>query len=208
MKKLFSALIIAAMVICCFGGCSVSSDSNPTADGQNKQATIVYRADWPYYQSISELVDNVSEVFEGKIQDIFFAVVDIRTGKAVEGPSENGMLYLCTIYEIQVSKTLKGNSSEKKHIVVMGGIPGYDEEAQLSLMEQCGMNENGKAIPVLQESDPLTIGSEFLFLASNLGGDYLEIPNPVQFAFAIGTEEGEDTNNTPSYSGINKYLSE
>lgn len=204
-KKVLGALIPLLIICCLLTGCSAPlapSRGNNTVTG-GSAGNPTYHADWPYYYDVSSLVECADCVFEGKITNIDFAVIDIYTGAIVTEPSEDGGLYLYTIYEIDVQDVYMGDYSETKYIAVMGGIPGYKEDEQLSLMKECGLNIG---IPVLEDSEPLTIGSEYLFLAVDIATDYLRIPNPQQFAFDKGLEGGEAVDDTPSYDNIKKYF--
>lgn len=200
LRKVSLSILFILTVTLTLSGCSTF-----TGDKETGEKAIIYQADWPYYESVSSLVENVDYVFEGKVQDISFAVIDIRTGETINTPSDDGTLYLYTVYEIETRNVLKGSNSEKKYIAVMGGIPGFKEDVQLSLMEQCGINDHGSIIPTLQESKLLEIGSEYMFLARNLNEDHLCIPNPDQFAFSKDTDT---TDTIPSYSSILKYFDE
>ena len=196
---MFKKALCAFLICCLLTGCNAPSIAGGSAGNPT------YHADWPYYNDVSSLVECADCVFEGKITNIDFAVIDIYTGDVVTEPSQDGGLYLYTIYEIEVQNVYMGDYSETKYIAVMGGIPGYKEDEQLSLMEECGLNME---IPLLSESEPLEVASEHLFLAIDIGMDHLRIPNPQQFSFEKGAKNANANSDAPNYNSIIEYFAD
>lgn len=198
-KRLFCCLMVLLMVMSLVG-CHHSGSS---VDTGNK--SVIYEADWPHYSTVAELVNKGDGVFEGEIVGIHFEVINYQTGKIAQSADEDN-LALHTVYEIETSNILKGEAGERKFIKVMGGIVGYQEDAQKAALEKLGLWEDGMQIPVMVESEPLEVGVKYLFVTSNSAGDYLNVVNFDQYAFIAesGGEASDDSR--PTYAGIKAYF--
>lgn len=194
MKKTILLVAILSVMAVIFSGCT-----------PEKQAKIeYYECDWPYYDT-QELTDKCTDIFEGKIVNISFKMIDIRTGKAAAAVNTDNMLY--TVYEIETPAVYKGNNTEKKSICVMGGISRYKESEQIDLMKKYVGTEH-EYIPVVCGADMLEINASYLFTVCDLGGDYLYVPNLDQFAFEIETEQASDTTALPNYVNVKRILTD
>ena len=188
-RSIFLSLFLLFVMV--FTGCESSV----------KQSTgTIYNADWPYYDNPEELISVSTNIFEGKITNVLFCVMDM--GKVVNGTKASNKAKLYTVYEIEATKVYKGDEKEKYYISVLGGIPGYKEEEQLKVLKECGM-DNFKSIPVLKNGKQLNVDSSYLFLAVEKEADYLRVPNIDQFAFEIVPEKSEQKG--PSYANIIEF---
>lgn len=198
-KKLFCCLMVSVMVMSLVG----CHPSDSPAETGNK--SLIYEADWPYYSTVAELVDKADGIFEGKVVGIHFEVINYQSGKIAQSADEEN-LALHTVYEIETSNILKGEAGERKYIKVMGGIPGYEEDAQKAALEKLGLWEDGMQIPIMAESEPLEVGAAYLFVTSNSAGDYLNVVNIDQYAFAAETDGEASDDGEPTYAGIKAYF--
>ena len=201
MNRLITLLILLCVLVVFTAGCHKAEPTTSATNGK-----LVYQADWPHYSAVPALVDAVTDVFTGKIVDIYFEVLDVETGKVVNAPVEDGWLLLYTIYEIEIIESYKGNPVERQYIAVMGGVPGYNEPMQIQALKDCGIYDENAEIPVLANSEVLEMGVEYLFAASDLGVDYLRIPNPEQYAFAIQEDSVGADAMMPTYESIIQYF--
>lgn len=181
-----------------------TTTSIPTTSVEDRPKNpIILRANWPHYNSVDTLVGASDLIFEGIVKDISFAVVNMKTGKVVEGDDGSRSLLLHTIYEIEVKTAYKGSESETVSLAIMGGIVGYNEETQYQIMEACGIY-NG--IPILNDHEALEIGAECLFLLCDMGGDHLTIPNQAQYVFIYDPNDKGNNPMIPSYASILAYF--
>lgn len=194
MRKTILLVAILSVIAVAFSGCATE-----------KQAKIeYYECDWPYYDT-QGLTDKCTDIFEGKIVNISFKMIDICTGKVADAVNTDNMLY--TVYEIETSAVYKGNNTERKSICVMGGIPCYKESEQIDLMKKYVGAEH-EYIPVVCGADMLEINSSYLFAVCDLGGDYLYVPNLSQFAFEIEPEQTSSTAALPNYVNVKRILTD
>ncbi len=189
-------------------GCSKINSEQQSHDIDSKEQSLnikitYFSADWPYYHTVETLTEAASDIFEGKITNISFDTVNIRTGKSEKQSSDKSSLRLYTVYKIEVSDFYKGNKKEIMYIGVMSGKKGYKEAEQYEVMKNSGILNEGVGILVLNENVPLEIGESYLFLTGNLGGTYNEIINIDQFAFPINKTETSDEFN---YNKIVEYI--
>lgn len=200
-------MLIMFTVLFMLNGCNMSDEAwiSSTSE-ETQQKTVIYQADWPYYHTIEALDEATDNVFEAELVDITFAVINIRTGEVVHTPSEDAHLMLYTIYEVEVQHVYKGNNGGNMYIAVLGGIQGYNDAYQISLMEECGMLENNVGIPILEGSTPLEMGTEYLFATCDFNGYYQCVPNLKQFAYEIDAENNETSNSVFTYSNIKDYF--
>ena len=75
---------------------------------------VAIDADYPTYDSAQDLVDQADLIFSGRLEEISYEVLDVRTEKEKDsevGLSESqGLPY--TIYKIRVEEIYKGSSDE------------------------------------------------------------------------------------------------
>ena len=76
--------------------------------------------DWPYYNTKRELENAATSIYDGVITDIFFKVIDMKTGEVVTSePEEYSSSYrLHTVYEVKVTHNYKNADSEKKYFCI------------------------------------------------------------------------------------------
>lgn len=207
MKRFFSVLCIIMFVLM-FIGCSQNkiefpqntnpvngddlnhSTSHKTESPENIKVSY-FHADWPQYDSIDALVAASSNVFEGKLTNIYFEVIDLYTGEPAGKVSEDSKLQLYTIYEVEVNSSYKGISEEKVYIKVIGGMEGYKESIQCAKLSEYNMYDD-VGILVLDKFESLDIGKTYLFLSDGKVGSYYNIINNTQFAY--DAMESEKTN--------------
>ena len=209
MKQRFAFLLAFIMLAVCLSSCSGSSDKSdhgtPGKTDHGSPEDVVsedikitkLHADWPYYDSLQELAEAATDIYEGKIVNISFDIVDMYTGKSLsESESvDKSHLELYTVYEVEVSKTYKGTEKDKRSFCVVGGLDHYKLEDQYDLMSSAQIYTPDMGIKVIDEFRTLNIGESYLFLTADNGGTYDYIVNANQFAF--------ETNDTVVSDGFN-----
>lgn len=208
MKKLICLLCVAvicmSLVGCTFDIQGKNNDEKlmSSSDEETEIKITHMNADWPYYHTVDSLVLASSNIFEGKITDVFFDVVDIKTGNtASKDTKASKMLY--TIYEIEVNDMYKGISTSKIYIKVLGGRQGYKEADQRAKMKEFGIYSEKNGIMVLEGIRSLNVGESYLFLTAEQIGAYHSIVNGTQFVYDI--TDAEKTN-TFGYNEIKAYF--
>lgn len=150
---------------------------------------IVISMDWPYYKTAEETIEASSHIYSGKVIDISFTVLDMKTGaEDLDPESESASRMLYTVYTISVTDEYKGESAETVRIVVNGGLPGEKENEQFNIIRGSGLKYNG--IPVTPEKVELSVGQSYLFCIYRVG-DFDHIINPNQFAFLLNSKDAK-----------------
>ena len=190
-KYTLIAIIIAAMlVITACAGSTLLDDAFPqdlkTENGGNKTSFI--HADWPYYHTAKEIIDASSYIFAGTVTDIYFEIVDLKTGKADrDADSQSTSRAIQTVYTIEISKTYKGNERSAVKLCAEGGVKGYKEAEQNELLRSAGLLKPGSDCIVICDTAGITLepGREYLFCTYRGIGDFDFIVNATQFAFSL-----------------------
>lgn len=148
--------------------------------------------DWPSYKTSDKIVKAASNIYSGKVSEISFAIVDMKTGRIDEDPessSTSRMLY--TVYTVEVNKSYKGENPGIIKIRKIGGIDRYKVKEQYDLMKKSGMMEKYSGIPICNDDCSLAVGSTYLFCTSRTVGDFDFIINPTQFAHSISSNNAK-----------------
>ena len=148
--------------------------------------------DWPSYKTSDKIVKAASNIYSGKVSEISFAIVDMKTGRIDEDPessSTSRMLY--TVYTVEVNKSYKGENPGIIKIRKIGGIDRYKVKEQYDLMKKSGMMEKYSGRPICNDDCSLAVGSTYLFCTSRTVGDFDFIINPTQFAHSISSNNAK-----------------
>ena len=197
MKKVLSLLILFALLICvCCAACAnapfkqESTESYPLPD-DIKFTYALY--DWPSYTSFQALSDVATDIYEGKVTNIFFDILDGSTGKSVKNKkvTDTAHLWLNTVYEIEVATSYKGAKTSKMYICVDTGLEDYQVAEQYNLLMSAGIYREEFGIQVMLGFEPLELGETYLFFTAERGGDYQYIVNPDQFAYNATDRKGK-----------------
>ena len=155
---------------------SVMPPSNPNL--QVEYATM--SLDWPVYESADELIEACDVVAVGTVTNISFQVLDTRTGKIPEADTEDLYCSLYTIYDIDITKTYKGNSKDAEQIRVIGGFKGAYEAEQLAALGQ-----EQATIFVLDGLIEISEGETYLFMLHQYEDTLPTIINVEQSIYSI-----------------------
>lgn len=150
------------------------------------------QGDWPYYETVEEIIDVSTNIYFGKITDISFEIVDMETGKidnSATTESNSRMLY--TIYTVEVAESLKGVNSSEIQFGIDGGIVGYQEKKQHELMVAAGLLPEGQGIPIWWDHPTLSQNETYLFCTRRKGGDFDYVINLAQFAYLQDSDEAK-----------------
>ena len=219
MKKHYIALILT--IIMAFLTLSGCNKPNISPDSSNHDASLESKADqtsslstekityvtcdWPYYNTPQSLYEAATDIFEGKVSNIFFKIIDMQSGKVVDDEKVDDKTYLrlYTVYEIDVTDSYKKAESSKMYVCVSTGFEGYKEAEQRDLMISAEIYNKNTGIQVIREFEHLKIGESCLFLTVDLGGTYNYIVNADQFAFE---ENGDKKSEAFGYSEIKTFV--
>ena len=173
---------------------SLESKADQNSSLSAEKITYV-TCDWPYYNTLQSLCEAATDIFEGKVSDVFFKIIDMRSGKVVDDKKVDDKTYLrlYTVYEIDVTDSYKKAESNKMYVCVSTGFEGYKEAEQRDLMKSAGIYNESTGIQVVREFGHLQIGQSYLFLTVDLGGTYNYIVNADQFAFDKSVAEKSET---------------
>lgn len=196
MKQAYAILVIIMLtILTILTGCSNKDlkDTYPKdleiSHNSNYQI-IKLQPDWPVYHSVEEIVNASTNIYSGYVTDISFDIIDYSTGMSDINPnsgSRNRTIF--TVYSISLRKNYKGESPSEIKICKIGGIYGYKEKEQYDLLRSAKIISDGVVgIFVCDDDCTLSIGNEYLFCISRLGGDYDQIINPYQYAHPIDSE--------------------
>ena len=187
MKKTMILSCVVLLLIIMASGCGQDKVSQ-----QSHTKITYFHADWPYYETLDFLTNAAENVFEGKVTNIFFDVLDMRTGEPIDKSDDPLFCRLYTIYEVDVTNSYKGTHNQKVYIQVIGGIAGFKETEQSKVLKEAGIFDELVGILVLEAFKPLNIGSKYLFLTNNRATENHTIINDTQFAFEVNNAEKRD----------------
>ncbi len=181
--KFFVMLTISVLLFSSLTGCSYEENINSNSNVEKNVEISYVEFDWPYYNTLEALSERATNIYEGKVVNIFFDIVDIRSGKSVKGKeiTETRNIFIKTVYEIKTTAFYKGNKSSRMYIGITSGMESYKISEQISLWESVGI-ESG-SISVAIGFNPLELGETYLFFTRTGGGDYENIVNFDQFAY-------------------------
>ena len=150
MKKMLCMLSALSLVV--FSSCGDVSLENENkaviseeADyGENStnianSETVNYvlgSASYRPYSTARELTENADTVIVGKVTGISFTVIDIATGLLPAEDSVDVNRWLCTIYDVDILTTYKGEVLDTVQIRFEGGKKDYRVEEQLEVMRE------------------------------------------------------------------------
>lgn len=184
--------------------------SNSVDVEPGNSVNVVYEKispDWPMYKSVDELIEVCDEVVLGRVTNISFQVLDIRTGKTPEAGAEEFYCYLYTIYDIDTIETYKGEPGDQKQVRVVGGVEGAYLTEQLAALEQ-----EQATIYVLEDSVEISEGGTYLFMLDKYDDAIPTIVNVEQGIYDISNaqssvpeqEDGITVRDIISSFGINE----
>ena len=176
----------------------INNDPIPTDTAPANLKFSTAHGDWIGYSTVEKMMQDATNVFEGKLTEISFRVVnfqDVKSGKVYS--------YLYTFYDFEVSNSYKGENAEIVRMGIYGGMEGYKEAEQYNAMVHGGIYNEKSGIPVLDGYTHPTIGESYLIVGIDLGNDFLDIVNP---RLSIYSANGS-IDSKFSYQEIKDYLS-
>lgn len=186
-------IALSVIMVLCFAGCNKTiNDEFPndlTVSSEPKYPVATLSPDWPSYDTAEEIVNASSNIYAGEVTGVTFEIVDMRTGKVADpSQSDNTNLMLYTIYTVSVTKSYKGKNEGEIRICHIGGIAGYDDDKQHSLLKSSGLLDQYGGIPAVKHTTTLATGKEYLFCTSRKDGDFDFIINKTQFAHSVNSQ--------------------
>ena len=149
--KRFLAIMLSLIMTACFAGCNKAINNQFPNDlvvsTETEHPMITQSPDWPVYNTAAEIVTASSNIYTGKVKNISFEIVNMKTGTADSSAASGKtdcMLY--TVYTVDVLKSYKGDNSGEIKICVIGGIAGYRENEQYDALQAAGLYEQYNGI--------------------------------------------------------------
>jgi|GEM_PF-5764422 len=171
MKKVFTLLLLLAMVFLASCGATATEGSSPGLSGESSDANVIIMdAAYRTYPDAKSLLNEADRVFAGKITQIDFAVLDMRTGEAPIKSDPDASPALFSIYSIEINASYKGERQDSIKLFVDSGVPNYRMEEQIELLQDTFLAEAAreqKEVPVLRDMPTLAIGKTYLFVTKN-----------------------------------------
>ena len=175
MKKICFFLMIIGCIICT--GCSSE---------EIKTYNYGVHISWTYFESEEELIEESSHIFEGVVVDLDFYIYNNLREEVQQtpvDPEEAQYCYLYTVYEIAVIRTYKGNTSFIEKVCLMGGVPDQRKEEQKKVLEQVGIYDPDKGIPLVKgDTKHVKLNETYLFCVQGEDGEK-KYASPAFFAF-------------------------
>ncbi len=188
-KKASVVFLVIVLVV------SFSACSRPEIEyGQRMSALVssgeysyvMMHADWPYYENVDEAVSASDYIFSGKVKEISFDILDMKSGLSDDAPiskSTSRMLY--TIYEIEIVTVHKGEVGGTVKIAFPGGIVGYEEEIQMKTLVDSNLASAYSGIPVLLDgNNALVEGAQYMFFTARMSEQHMGVINMEQYAMS------------------------
>jgi len=184
-------LIIGCIMILCgilssCRGYSVKSDS----DNNDNEVTVI-NADYPWYKDAHELVNCADLVFTGKVTNISYEKLDIRTKEDKEKPTGavGDMRIPYTIFTVKIDKILKGkHQGEFIKINRPGGI--FDEQEY-----------------ILENAKEIAKEENYLFTVSTYEDSDATLKNPYQASYNLNeTKEANSVRDSQNTITLNEIL--
>ena len=197
MKNLFLTILMAVIMMGVLCSCNNGNGGN----GKIKYGKM--SGDWPYYSEARELLEDGNLVFTGKITGISFAVLDKKTALIPNGETEDYNRALCTLYEVEIITSYKGDASDVTYFRVLGGLRDYRTDEQLQIMKENNAYNWEFGIPVFSgdEEQKYDIGETYLFVMHKYeGGSAPTILNPWQSVY--GLSEPSKSQDFPNVENI------
>ncbi len=171
LKKTYT-IILAMIISLIFFSCAkinnegIENKISPSSAESSETKGIYFygiEASWPYYGTVKELVDRADLIFIGRITDITFEVLDFTKGIAADDSTPKDRRYLHSFYQLEILETYKGNTENVSCFRLLGGVEGYNEEAQYNEMQRGKAKHRGTGIPTyFDRSYGYAIGETYL----------------------------------------------
>lgn len=137
-KKIIIVSILVLVVVGLFAGLYII-DVYEILD----KSGYVY-GDGPVYESYEHIVNSANNVYEGLIESVSFDIFNLTTQDMYKGETmaedERRNLAFVTIYKVKVDKVYQGRQADYYHIMVEGGIDGYEDFRQGVILKNAGLN--------------------------------------------------------------------
>lgn len=126
-------------------GCTAEMTPDDTSEAEESSYyhTVLTHFDYPSYSSAAEVAKAAENVYTGTVTDISFEIICMQTGETVDtSDSSEASRMLYTVYTVQLSNSFKGENPDEIKIYRIGGLIGYKESVQYSMIEKpvCLMN--------------------------------------------------------------------
>ena len=203
MRRVIIVLYAILLLAVAMSGCN---QDDPALQEEPEVKITRYQVSWPYYDSLEALSNAAGNVYEGKVTNISFKVINTKSGEPAAASDDPKDCSLYTIYEVSVTYSHRGANGNKAYIRVPGGLEGLKVSEQCKAMEDAGIFKEDTGIQVMEGFDPLDIGGTYLFLTNkDADATYHRIINTDQFAFRAN--QADSTGALFTYQSIKSYIS-
>ena len=194
------SLIMAVGLAGCNQALNDQFPNDLVVSAETNHPTVALSPDWAVYNTAKEIATASTNIYTGKVKDIGFEIVNMKTGTAdSSAASDKTDCMLYTVYTVEVLNSYKGNNTGEIKVCRIGGIAGYREDEQCNALKAAGLYEQYNGIPVVNGGCSLAIDAEYLFCTSRTVGGYDFVINKTQFAH---------TTNSQNYSFIISAVSQ
>lgn len=177
MKRVLYLLLTVVLAMC-----TACSSENPD---DIKTYDCGLRITWQYFNSAEEMIEGSSHIFEGRVIDIDFYVYN-RLREAEQrspvDPEEAHHCYLYTVYKIAVIRTYKGKTNLVESVRLIGGLEDQLKVEQKKVLEQAGIYDPDKGIPLIQDTKHVELNETYLFCVAGRDGERKNGISPYHFA--------------------------
>ncbi len=212
MKTIF--LLVFVLVTVMLSGCtgktdtqqdstsSAVQDSNSSVENDIKYIDV--SADWPVYENTDALIKAANVVILGKVTGISFQILDLKNGGSPTEDSEQQNCAFCTIYDVEVDTSYKGNAAGKLRFCTEGGLKGEYVKEQLAVLDGSAKKE----IPVMVEMPKIEIDETYLFVLYQYEDKMPTLLNPEQGIYKLDNPLEKDVYSYVSPKEIISYFGE
>lgn len=186
-KRIVSALIILSCGVAVCGGYR-----NTVGKTEGKTAVISVDADYPQYNSASELVKQADAVVSGKVTNIQYKMLDVSTqsGKDSETGLDSSTAMPYTLYTISVDKVYKKDKTLGDSTITVKCLGGKIDNTVYKL-------ENAK---------PIKKDKKYMFLLKTYNNSYPSMLNVTQASYDMNSADAQyDTNGITLSQILNQF---
>ena len=181
---------------------SAVQDSNSSVENDIKYIDV--SADWPVYENTDKLIKAANVVILGKVTGISFQILDLKNGGSPTEDSEPQNCCFCTIYDVEVGTSYKGNTASKLQFFIEGGLKEEYVKEQIAAL----VDFDKKEIPVMEDMPKIEIDETYLFVLYQYEDKMPTLINPEQGMYKLDAPLEKDVFSYVSPKDIISYFGE
>jgi len=160
-------------------GDNINMSNVPPIETTAKTLYTYIRFSWTL-NDFEKLLNDANLIFIGEVNDVNFKFFDATTGNPPIEDSDESYVWLDSIYDIDVLKTYKGNTTNNVQLKIDVGLEGVKVEEQLAMLATRDRTE----IQVADYSPLVKIGETYLFVLKNKA-EHAFIIHPQQSTYSV-----------------------